>query len=67
MDIDLLLQGKADRDSLVALVKDCALVEYETDGVIFDPSSIVAEEITRDAVYQLLETLLRKQVEHSVH
>jgi hypothetical protein len=52
MDIDLLRQGKADRDSLVALVKDCALVEDETDGVTFDPSSIVAEEITKDAVYQ---------------
>jgi len=52
MDIDLLRQGKADRDTLIAIVKDCALVEDETDGVTFDPSSIVVEEITKDAVYQ---------------
>jgi len=52
MDIDLLRQGKADRETLIAIVKDCALVEDETDGVTFDPSSIVAEEITKDAVYQ---------------
>lgn len=33
-------------------MKDCALVEDETDGVTFDSSRIVAEEITKDAVYQ---------------
>lgn len=52
MDIDLLRQGKADRKSLIALVQDCALIEDDSDGVIFDPSSIEAEEITKDAVYQ---------------
>jgi predicted nucleotidyltransferase component of viral defense system len=52
MDIDLLRQGNADRESLIALVRDCALVEETSDGVIFDVESIRAEEITKDAEYQ---------------
>jgi hypothetical protein len=51
MDIDLLRQGRADRASLIALVRDCALVQSDSDGVIFDPASIVAEEIKKDAEY----------------
>lgn len=31
MDIDMLRKGKADRASLVALVKDCATLEVEPD------------------------------------
>jgi predicted nucleotidyltransferase component of viral defense system len=52
MDIDLLRRGKADRESLIALVRECALVADETDGVTFDPNSIVANEITKDSAYQ---------------
>ena len=33
MDIDLLRQGNADRTSLIALVRDCALIEDESDAV----------------------------------
>jgi hypothetical protein len=35
MDIDLLRKGKADQASLVALVKDCATLEVEADGLIY--------------------------------
>lgn len=51
MDIDLLRQGKADRDTLVNLVRDCAQIEETSDGVTFDPASIVSQEITKDAAY----------------
>lgn len=51
MDIDLLRQGRADRDSLVAIVRDAAVIEDASDGVIFDPASIVAEDIAKDAEY----------------
>lgn len=49
MDIDLLRQGKADRESLVALVRECAAIESDTDGVAFDPTSVVAEDIAQEA------------------
>jgi hypothetical protein len=51
MDIDLLRQGKADRETLIAVVRDSVMVEDESDGVIFDPESIVAEDIAKDAEY----------------
>jgi Nucleotidyl transferase AbiEii toxin, Type IV TA system len=57
MDIDLLRQGKADRESLIAIVRDSAMVEDESDGVTFDAESIVAEDIAKDAEY--LGTRLR--------
>ena len=52
MDIDLLRQGSADRGSLIALVRDCALIEDVSDGVTFDPDRMVAEDIKKDADYQ---------------
>jgi hypothetical protein len=33
MDIDMLRRGKADQASLMALVKDCATLEVEADGL----------------------------------
>lgn len=52
MDIDLLRRGKADRDSLIALVRDCAVIEDTADGVVFDPTSIVADDIAKETEYQ---------------
>lgn len=43
MDIDMLRKGKADQASLIALVKDCATVEVEPDGLTFLADSVVAE------------------------
>src|SRR5256885_13626668 len=35
VDIDMLRKGKADQESLIALVTDCATLEVETDGLVF--------------------------------
>ena len=51
MDIDMLRTGKADQVSLVALVKDCARLEVEADGLTFLADTAVAEEITTDSKY----------------
>ena len=52
MDIDMLRKGKADQASLVALVKDCATLDVEPDGLIYIADSAVAEEITKDSEYK---------------
>jgi hypothetical protein len=52
VDIDMLRQGEADQASLVALVKNCATLEVEADGITFLPDSVVAEEITKNSEYQ---------------
>lgn len=43
---------KADKESLIALVTDCATLEADADGLSFLAYSIVAEEITKDSEYQ---------------
>ena len=45
MDIDMLRKGKADQASLLALVKNCATLEVEPDGLTYIADSAVAEEI----------------------
>jgi hypothetical protein len=52
MDIDMLRQGKADQATLMALVKDCATLEVDPDGLDFLPDSVVAEDIAKDAEYK---------------
>ena len=51
MDIDLLRLGNADRSTLISIVQEAALIEDESDAIVFDPGSVVAEDITRDAAY----------------
>jgi predicted nucleotidyltransferase component of viral defense system len=51
MDIDMLRKGKSDRASLIALVRDCATLEVDPDGLSFAAGSIVAEDITKDSEY----------------
>ena len=51
MDIDMLRKGKADQASLMALVKDCATLDVEADGLTFLADSVMAEEITKDSEY----------------
>jgi predicted nucleotidyltransferase component of viral defense system len=51
MDIDLLRLGNSDRDSLIALVRDCLAVDGAADGVQFDSNSIFAEDIAKDSNY----------------
>ena len=52
MDIDMLRKGKADQASLTALVKDCATLDVEADGLTFLADSVVAEGITKDSEYK---------------
>jgi hypothetical protein len=52
MDIDMLRRGKADQASLVALVKDCATLDVEPDGLTYIADSAVAEEITKVSEYK---------------
>ncbi len=51
MDIDLLRRGESDRETLIALVRECAQIDDPSDGVTFNVATIVAEKITRDAEY----------------
>jgi len=59
MDIDLLRQGKADAESLIELVRDCAAIKINSDAVDFDPASVKAEEITKDGTYQGTRVLIK--------
>ena len=52
MDIDMLRKGKADQASLVALVKNCATLEVEPDGLTYIADSAVAEEIAKVSEYK---------------
>jgi hypothetical protein len=64
VDIDMLRKGKADPASLVALVKDCASLEVEADGLTFIADSVVAEEITKDSEYRGTRILMDARMDN---
>jgi predicted nucleotidyltransferase component of viral defense system len=64
MDIDMLRKGKADQASLTALVKDCATLDVEADGLTFLADSIVAEEITKDSEYKGTRVLIDARMDN---
>jgi predicted nucleotidyltransferase component of viral defense system len=64
IDIDMLRTGKADQDTLAALIKDCAILEVEADGLTFLTDSVVAEEITKDSEYQGTRILMDARMEN---
>jgi transcriptional regulator GlxA family with amidase domain len=64
MDIDMLRKGKADQTSLLALVKDCATLEVEADGLTFLANSAVAEEITKDSEYKGTRILMDARMDN---
>ena len=64
MDIDMLRKGKADQTSLLALVKDCATLEVEADGLTFVADSAVAEEITKDSEYKGTRILMDARMDN---
>lgn len=64
MDIDLLRRGDADTESLVQFVKQCAAVVDETDGVTFDPATVVAESIRDEAEYVGARVRLRARLDN---
>jgi predicted nucleotidyltransferase component of viral defense system len=64
MDIDMLRTGKADQATLVSLVKDCATLDVEADGLTFIQDSVVAEEITKDSEYQGTRILMDARMDN---
>jgi predicted nucleotidyltransferase component of viral defense system len=64
MDIDMLRKGKADQASLIALVRDCAVLDVEADGLIFLADSVAAEEITKDSEYKGTRILMDARMDN---
>jgi predicted nucleotidyltransferase component of viral defense system len=64
MDIDMLRKGKADHGSLLALVKDCATLDVEADGLTFYADSTIAEEITKDSEYKGTRILMNARMDN---
>lgn len=64
VDIDMLRKGKADQASLMALVKDCATLEVEADGLTFLADSVVAENITKDSEYKGTRILMDARMDN---
>jgi len=64
MDIDMLRKGKADQTSLIALVKDCATLEIEADGLTFHADSVVSEEIIKDSEYKGTRILMDARMDN---
>jgi hypothetical protein len=64
MDIDMLRKGKADQASLVALIKDCATLEVEADGLTFLDNTVAAEEITKDSEYKGARILMDARMDN---
>jgi hypothetical protein len=54
----MLRRGQADQKSLIALVKDCAILDVKPDGLTCLADSVVAEEITKDSEYKGTRILL---------
>jgi predicted nucleotidyltransferase component of viral defense system len=64
MDIDMLRKGKADQASLVALIRDCATLEVEADGLTFLENTVAAEEITKDSEYKGTRILMDARMDN---
>ena len=64
MDIDMLRRGKADQVTLMGLVRDCAVLEVELDGLMFLADSVVAEEITKDSEYKGTRILMDARMDN---
>lgn len=64
IDIDMLRTGKTDQATLVALIRDCATLEVEADGLTFLSDSVVAEEITIGSEYQGTRILMDARMDN---
>lgn len=64
LDIDLLRKGKADQASLLALVRNCATLDVETDGLNFLADSAIAEEITKESEYKGTRILMDARMDN---
>lgn len=52
MDIDMLGRTSNEEANIVAQIRDVMALAVESDGLIFDPDSILSERITEDADYE---------------
>ena len=52
MDIDMLGQINNDINSIISFTREVCLQEVESDGIIFDLDSVIAENIREDANYE---------------
>lgn len=64
VDIDMLRKGKADHASLVALIKDCAILDVEADGLAFIADSVAAEDIAKDSEYKGTRVLMDARIDN---
>lgn len=64
MDIDMLRKGRADQESLLALVRDCAVLEVEADGIAFIADSAVAEDIRKESEYKGTRILMGARMDN---
>jgi predicted nucleotidyltransferase component of viral defense system len=64
LDIDMLRTGIADQATLIALIKDCATLPVEADGLSFLADSVAAEEITKDSEYQGTRILMDARMDN---
>lgn len=64
VDIDMLRKGKADHASLLALIKDCATLEVEADGLVFIADSVAAEDIAKDSEYKGTRVLMDARMDN---
>ena len=64
IDMDMLRQGRADQATLIALIRDCATLEVEPDGLMFLADSVAAEEITKDSEYKGTRILMEARMDN---
>ena len=64
MDIDMLRRGSAEQENLIALVRDCAGLEVEADGLLFIADSMTVEDIRKDAQYKGTRILLDARMDN---
>lgn len=58
-DIDMLARVNNSIDNLKSIVQEIISVGVSNDGIIFDPTSIIGEEIRKDAEYQGVRIILK--------
>src|SRR6266851_7077003 len=59
MDIDMLGRVSNTTENLENIVRNCATIEVDPDGVDFDPKSVRSEVITKGKEYQGIRIRLR--------
>jgi len=64
VDINMLRRGRSDEATLVKVMKECAAVEVEADGLAFITDSVVAEEIAKDSEFRETRVLMLARMDN---